>query len=159
MWRVRESSERAVRRVFLKAHCRENKREVVSTTTKAFYLRHKALHPDTTSIYLSHSKPKAQPPTHIVHYHFVIDSPYRVDSSIVSRRTCFQPKNIFYWSIRPARPQQNLSRYIIATVSITSTMSNKGGTPSKGPQSFPYDHLFKLLMIGDAGVGKVSERS
>jgi len=22
-------------------------------------------------------------------------------------------------------------------------------------QSFPYDHLFKLLMIGDAGVGKV----
>lgn len=27
---------------------------------------------------------------------------------------------------------------------------------SKGPQSFPYDHLFKLLMIGDAAVGKVS---
>ena len=29
-------------------------------------------------------------------------------------------------------------------------------TTSKGPQSFPYDHLFKLLMIGDAAVGKVS---
>mmetsp|Transcript_13273 Transcript_13273/g.27864 ORF Transcript_13273/g.27864 Transcript_13273/m.27864 type:complete len:349 (+) Transcript_13273:321-1367(+) len=28
-------------------------------------------------------------------------------------------------------------------------------TSSKG-QSFPYDHLFKLLMIGDAGVGKSS---
>lgn len=27
---------------------------------------------------------------------------------------------------------------------------------SSGPQSFPYDHLFKLLMIGDAGVGKSS---
>lgn len=27
---------------------------------------------------------------------------------------------------------------------------------SKGPQSFPYDHLFKLLMIGDAAVGKSS---
>ena len=26
----------------------------------------------------------------------------------------------------------------------------------KGKQSFPYDHLFKLLMIGDAAVGKVS---
>jgi GTPase SAR1 family protein len=24
------------------------------------------------------------------------------------------------------------------------------------PKTFPYDHLFKLLMIGDAGVGKVS---
>jgi hypothetical protein len=23
------------------------------------------------------------------------------------------------------------------------------------PQSFPYDHLFKILTIGDAGVGKV----
>lgn len=23
------------------------------------------------------------------------------------------------------------------------------------PQSFPYDHLFKILIIGDAGVGKV----
>ncbi len=23
------------------------------------------------------------------------------------------------------------------------------------PQTFPYDHLFKLLIIGDAGVGKV----
>ena len=30
-------------------------------------------------------------------------------------------------------------------------------TTSKGPQSFPYDHLFKLLMIGDAAVGKVSK--
>ena len=29
-------------------------------------------------------------------------------------------------------------------------------SPSKGPQSFPYDHLFKLLMIGDAAVGKSS---
>ncbi len=27
---------------------------------------------------------------------------------------------------------------------------------SKAPQSFPYDHLFKLLMIGDSAVGKVS---
>ncbi|KAK1743834.1 Rab family small GTPase [Skeletonema marinoi] len=27
---------------------------------------------------------------------------------------------------------------------------------SKGSQSFPYDHLFKLLMIGDAAVGKSS---
>lgn len=27
---------------------------------------------------------------------------------------------------------------------------------SSGPQSFPYDHLFKLLMIGDAAVGKSS---
>ena len=24
------------------------------------------------------------------------------------------------------------------------------------PQTFPYDHLFKILVIGDAGVGKVS---
>ena len=24
------------------------------------------------------------------------------------------------------------------------------------PQTFPYDHLFKILIIGDAGVGKVS---
>lgn len=23
------------------------------------------------------------------------------------------------------------------------------------PQTFPYDHLFKILVIGDAGVGKV----
>ncbi len=27
--------------------------------------------------------------------------------------------------------------------------------PPPPPKSFPYDHLFKLLMIGDAGVGKV----
>lgn len=27
--------------------------------------------------------------------------------------------------------------------------------PPAPPKSFPYDHLFKLLMIGDAGVGKV----
>jgi Ras-related protein Rab-18 len=28
--------------------------------------------------------------------------------------------------------------------------------PPAPPKSFPYDHLFKLLMIGDAGVGKSS---
>lgn len=28
--------------------------------------------------------------------------------------------------------------------------------PSAPPKAFPYDHLFKLLMIGDAGVGKSS---
>lgn len=28
--------------------------------------------------------------------------------------------------------------------------------PPAPPQSFPYDHLFKLLVIGDAGVGKSS---
>ncbi len=28
--------------------------------------------------------------------------------------------------------------------------------PPAPPMAFPYDHLFKLLMIGDAGVGKVS---
>lgn len=33
--------------------------------------------------------------------------------------------------------------------------SSSAGAPGKGSQSFPYDHLFKLLMIGDAGVGKV----
>ncbi len=27
--------------------------------------------------------------------------------------------------------------------------------PPPPPQSFPYDHLFKILTIGDAGVGKV----
>ena len=31
--------------------------------------------------------------------------------------------------------------------------------PPAPPKSFPYDHLFKLLMIGDAGVGKVSSVS
>jgi hypothetical protein len=31
----------------------------------------------------------------------------------------------------------------------------KAGSGSSKGQSFPYDHLFKLLMIGDAGVGKV----
>lgn len=30
--------------------------------------------------------------------------------------------------------------------------------PPAPPKAFPYDHLFKLLMIGDAGVGKVSFR-
>lgn len=34
--------------------------------------------------------------------------------------------------------------------------SAAGVAQAKGSQSFPYDHLFKLLMIGDAGVGKVS---
>jgi GTPase SAR1 family protein len=29
--------------------------------------------------------------------------------------------------------------------------------PPPPGQTFPYDHLFKLLMIGDAGVGKVSQ--
>ena len=29
---------------------------------------------------------------------------------------------------------------------------------SSKPQAFPYDHLFKLLMIGDAAVGKVRAR-
>ena len=29
--------------------------------------------------------------------------------------------------------------------------------PPPPPQSFPYDHLFKILTIGDAGVGKVRE--
>jgi GTPase SAR1 family protein len=34
--------------------------------------------------------------------------------------------------------------------------SKSAAAPAKGgSQSFPYDHLFKLLMIGDAGVGKV----
>jgi GTPase SAR1 family protein len=33
--------------------------------------------------------------------------------------------------------------------------SKSAAAPGKGSQSFPYDHLFKLLMIGDAGVGKV----
>mmetsp|Transcript_11978 Transcript_11978/g.26293 ORF Transcript_11978/g.26293 Transcript_11978/m.26293 type:complete len:234 (-) Transcript_11978:277-978(-) len=32
----------------------------------------------------------------------------------------------------------------------------KAGSGSSKGQSFPYDHLFKLLMIGDAGVGKSS---
>lgn len=31
--------------------------------------------------------------------------------------------------------------------------------PPAPPKAFPYDHLFKLLMIGDAGVGKVSFRN
>lgn len=32
--------------------------------------------------------------------------------------------------------------------------------PAAPPKkNFPYDHLFKLLMIGDAGVGKVSSTS
>jgi hypothetical protein len=34
-------------------------------------------------------------------------------------------------------------------------MSAPPPPPPAPPKSFPYDHLFKLLMIGDAGVGKV----
>ena len=40
---------------------------------------------------------------------------------------------------------------------VTSTMPTPPPPPPSAapPKSFPYDHLFKLLMIGDAGVGKV----
>lgn len=36
------------------------------------------------------------------------------------------------------------------------TMSSSSSSFRGGQQSFPYDHLFKLLMIGDAAVGKSS---
>lgn len=35
-------------------------------------------------------------------------------------------------------------------------MSAPPPPPAAPPKAFPYDHLFKLLMIGDAGVGKSS---
>mmetsp|Transcript_22257 Transcript_22257/g.32514 ORF Transcript_22257/g.32514 Transcript_22257/m.32514 type:complete len:224 (-) Transcript_22257:456-1127(-) len=35
-------------------------------------------------------------------------------------------------------------------------MSSQPPPPAAPPKAFPYDHLFKLLMIGDAGVGKSS---
>eukprot|EP01083_Nonionella_stella_P159816 521820_1 len=35
-------------------------------------------------------------------------------------------------------------------------MSAPPPPPPAPPKAFPYDHLFKLLMIGDAGVGKSS---
>lgn len=46
------------------------------------------------------------------------------------------------------------SIYLFAHASLnSSTMS----APPPPPQSFPYDHLFKILTIGDAGVGKVCQ--
>jgi hypothetical protein len=38
---------------------------------------------------------------------------------------------------------------------VDSAIMSAPPPPPAPPKSFPYDHLFKLLMIGDAGVGKV----
>ncbi len=49
--------------------------------------------------------------------------------------------------------RNSTNSFCVIVLHFLFTMSSP---PPKGPQSFPYDHLFKLLMIGDAAVGKVS---
>lgn len=45
--------------------------------------------------------------------------------------------------------------YLYEYPHLFDIMSTPPPPPPAPPKAFPYDHLFKLLMIGDAGVGKV----
>lgn len=46
---------------------------------------------------------------------------------------------------------------INATIPNSRQSELNGTMAAPPPQTFPYDHLFKILIIGDAGVGKVCD--
>lgn len=52
---------------------------------------------------------------------------------------------------------ENSFHFMPYAISCSSLNSSTMSAPPPPPQSFPYDHLFKILTIGDAGVGKVRE--
>ena len=56
---------------------------------------------------------------------------------------------------KQSTPTENSFASFISCSSLNS--SSTMSAPPPPPQSFPYDHLFKILTIGDAGVGKVCE--
>lgn len=76
---------------------------------------------------------------------------HKLKSRVPSRALLLPPPPTPAASNRTAR--DGSKAWTAESASASNSTSAMAAPPP--PQSFPYDHLFKILTIGDAGVGKV----